>query len=100
MGIANKAVPLDQLDQAVTDFARDLAIIPVSAMQRQKRAINRAVEAMGFAVMSEFWLDYSCLGMLWKDEQTEEFNRQLEKNGLKAAIKWRDEYFNNLSKEE
>lgn len=98
MGIANKVVPKEELDQAVIDFAKDLAVIPVGAMQLQKKGINHAVEAMGFATISEFWLDYSCLGALWKDEQVEEFNRQMEKGGVKGAMKWRDEYFESLMK--
>lgn len=98
LGIANRCVPLEELDSAVKAFAKSLAMVPVPSMQLQKRGINRAVEAMGFALVMEQWLDYSSLGTLWKSEDIEEFNRQVAEKGVKAALKWRELYYENIIK--
>lgn len=96
IGIANKCVSLSELDSTVKSFAKELAMVPIPSMQLQKRAINRAVEAMGFAYVSEQWLDYSTLGTLWKSKDIEMFNKQVSENGIKSAIKWRNEYYESL----
>ncbi|MDY2985587.1 MAG: enoyl-CoA hydratase/isomerase family protein [Synergistes jonesii] len=98
IGIANKCVPLDELDSTVREFAKELAMVPFSSMTLQKRAINRAIDAMGFACQNEQWIDYSCLGVLWKTEEVEQFNKQVAEHGIKAAIKWRNDYFENMMK--
>lgn len=96
IGIANKCVPADQLEAAVLQMCKELAMVPVPSMQLQKRAINRAVEAMGFAVQSEQWLDYMCLGALWKSDEIENFNQKVEELGMKKALQWRSEYYDKL----
>lgn len=93
MGIANKCVPVEELDAAVKALAKELAIVPANAMALQKRTINRAVEAMGFAVYREQWLDTLCLGMCWKNEEVEAFNAKVKEVGTKNAIKWRNDKY-------
>lgn len=96
LGIANKCVPLEELDDAVTELAKELAMVPSSAMALQKRGINRAIENMGFAVYVEQWIDTLCLGSLWENEDVKMFNEKVAELGTKGAIKWRKEYFENL----
>jgi enoyl-CoA hydratase len=99
IGIANNCVPLEELETAVVNFAKELAKIPVPAMQLQKRSINRAIEAMGFAVYAEQWLDTLCLGSLWKSEDVEKFKEKVAEVGTKNAIKWRNEYFDKMMRD-
>lgn len=99
IGIANKSVAAEDLDETVKEFAKELATIPVPAMQLQKRAINRIVETMGLAVQAEQWLDMECIGSLWKSEEAEEFNQKLAEVGVKGALKWRNERFAKIMKE-
>lgn len=98
IGIANRCVPVEELDATVKAFAKELAVVPVPSMYLQKRAINRAIDAMGLSYENEQWLDYSSLGSLWKSDYIDMFNEQCSKNGMKAAIKWRNEYFENIMK--
>lgn len=99
IGIANKCVPEAELDNAVRELAKELALVPASAMALQKRGINRAVEAMGFALAREQWLDTLCLGMLWESEEVNLFNQKVKELGTKNAIKWRNEYYSKMEQD-
>lgn len=98
IGIANRCVPLEELDGAVREMAHQLAMVPVPSMYLQKRAINRAIDAMGLVFENEQWLDYSVLGSLWKSEDIEMFNKKVAELGVKGAVKWRNEYFESMMK--
>lgn len=96
IGIANYCVPLEELDSTVVSLAKELASVPVPSMVMQKRAINHAIENMGFAVMAEQWLDTLCMGVLWESEDIALFNKKVEELGTKGAIKWRNAYYEQL----
>jgi len=96
MGIANKCVPLEELDDAVKQLARELAMVPAPSLMLQKRGINRAIENMGFATYAEQWLDTLCLGALWESDDVRRFNEKVKELGTKNAIKWRNEYYEQL----
>ncbi len=113
IGIANQCVVCDpenkydaktqpelkhqELDEAVKAFAKQLAMVPRNAMALQKKSINRCIDAMGFAMMREEWLDTLCLGMCWENEEVNEFNAKLKELGsLKKAKQWREEKYSNI----
>lgn len=93
IGLVNYAVPPAELEKKVREIAKELAMIPVPAMQLQKRGINRAVEISGFTAAAEVWLDATCLGSLWTSPDITEFNRIVNEEGLKAALRWREKRF-------
>ena len=99
IGIANYCVPLEELDATVVKLAEELASVPVPSMVMQKRAINHAIENMGFAVMAEQWLDTLCMGVLWESEDIKLFNQKVEELGTKGAIKWRNAYYKQMARE-
>ncbi len=47
MGLANRAFPRDELDEAVLDKAERIAKIPSDLQQLNKRTVHRAMEIMG-----------------------------------------------------
>jgi enoyl-CoA hydratase len=47
LGMVNKVVPLDQLEEATMTMARKIAEMPAFALAMAKRAVNHAVDEMG-----------------------------------------------------
>jgi enoyl-CoA hydratase/carnithine racemase len=93
IGLVNYATPPEKLEEKVLAMAKELAVIPIPAMQLQKRGINRAIEISGFSAASEIWIDMTCLGSLWHSPEIDEFNQIVKEKGLKAALAWREERF-------
>ena len=46
-GFANRAFPLDELDESVLEVAERVAKVPIALQQMNKRALHRQMEAMG-----------------------------------------------------
>lgn len=90
-GVVNYVVPMEELDAKVKELARKLALIPTPALKLQKRCINRAVENMGFLYQTEQWLDILTLGILWKDEDVENFYKKVAEVGMKDATIWHEQ---------
>lgn len=97
IGLVNYATQEGELETKVQDLAKELAMIPLPAMQLQKRALSRAIEISGFTAAAQSWLDLSSLGTLWKSPEIEEFNRIVSEEGFKAALKWRESQLTNDS---
>ena len=86
-------------DNAVRELAKDWRWYRPRRWLCRSAAINRAVEAMGFALAREQWLDTLCLGMLWESEEVNLFNQKVKELGTKNAIKWRNEYYSKMEQD-
>jgi enoyl-CoA hydratase len=93
MGLVNRVVPGDRLEEETLALARKIAVLDPVAISLTKRSINRAWESAGFreALMANVDLDAVIESAEVPERQ--EFNRIRAEQGLKAAIAWRDARF-------
>jgi enoyl-CoA hydratase len=93
IGLVNRVVPRDRLEEEALALARSIAVLDPVAISLTKRSINRAWEAAGFRESLEANVDLDAKIESAEVPERQEFNRIREKQGLKAAIAWRDARF-------
>ena len=93
LGIVNRVVPGDQLDEAALGVANHLAAIDPNLVKETKRAINRAYEARNMldALEEALAIDLTIEGAGSPDKV--QFMEIARRDGLKAALAWRDARF-------
>ena len=93
IGLVNRVVPRDQLDDATLALAEEIAKNEPFVVQTTKRALNRAWDVAGFrsamAANTELDVMIETSNLPARDE----FRRITSEEGLKAAIAWRDARF-------
>ena len=93
MGLINKVVPEGEHLEAALQMARKIVVIDPFSMTTTKKAINRTYDIMG---MREALGDSHDMGVLIEAAvvpERQEFMAIARKDGLKAAIAWRDARF-------
>jgi enoyl-CoA hydratase len=93
MGLVNRVVPRDELDDRALELARSIAMLDPVGISLTKRAINRAWEAAGFREALMANVDIDAVIESAEVPERKRFNRIREEKGLKAAIEWRDARF-------
>jgi enoyl-CoA hydratase/carnithine racemase len=88
LGLVNRAVPADRLEAEVDALADRLARVSPDVMAPTKLMLNRAMEAAGFLVAVESGLDLQSFVNVSATSQ--EFDAIVRRDGLKAALAWRD----------
>jgi enoyl-CoA hydratase len=88
IGLVNRVVPADGLAVAVDELAEKLARVPPDVMAPTKLMLNRAMDAAGFAAAVEMGLDLQ--SFINMSETAREFDAIVRRDGLKAALAWRD----------
>jgi enoyl-CoA hydratase len=91
IGLVNRAVPLDRLEDEVEALADKLARVDPDVMAPTKLMLNRAMEAAGFMAAVEMGLDLQ--SFINMSEASREFDAIVRERGLKAALAWRDERY-------
>ncbi len=93
IGMINRIVPADDLDAAALQLARHIAAIDPALVKDTKRAINRALEAQGMleALEAALEIDLAIEGAGSPDKV--QFMDIARRDGLKAALAWRDARF-------
>ena len=93
MGLINRVVSAGEALGATIDMARQIAVMDEQAMVLSKTAINRAYEIMGMreALQAALDLDVQITSIDNPDRQA--FREISKREGLKAAIAWRDSRF-------
>jgi Enoyl-CoA hydratase/carnithine racemase len=93
IGLVNRVVARDQLDDATLALADEIAKNEPFVVQTSKRAANRAWDVAGFraamAANSELDVMIETANLPARDE----FRKITGEQGLKAAIIWRDEKY-------
>jgi len=93
IGLVNRVVPRDELDDATLALAQEIAKNEPFVVQTTKRALNRAWDVAGFrsamAANTELDVMIETSNLPARDE----FRRITSEEGLKAAIAWRDARF-------
>jgi enoyl-CoA hydratase len=93
IGLVNRVVPRDRLEDETMRLADGLAVVDPYAMQMTKRAINRGWEAAGFREALLGGVELGAMIETARVPEREEFERIAAERGLGEAIRWRDERF-------
>ncbi|HET9457354.1 MAG TPA: enoyl-CoA hydratase/isomerase family protein [Candidatus Limnocylindrales bacterium] len=88
IGLVNRVVAADRLAAEVDALADRLARVPPDVMAPTKLMLNRAMEAAGFAAAVEMGLDVQ--SFINMSETSRAFEEVVRRDGLKAALAWRD----------
>lgn len=91
LGIANKVVPADQLQEEAWKYAEKLAAVPPVSLEYNKRAINHAFESMGMKTAIDYGVE--TFTQLLMTEEASAFATTVMEKGLKAALAERDREF-------
>ncbi len=91
IGMVNKALPADELDGFVRDFARRVAMVPLDALTVHKHVVNRWFEVMGLRTGAAEGAEFDAI--YHETPAALEFSRIAREQGLKAALEWRDNPF-------
>jgi enoyl-CoA hydratase/carnithine racemase len=97
IGLVNRVVPADQLAAAVDALADRIARVPPDVMAPTKLMLNRAMEVAGFAEAVELGLDLQ--SFINMSETSRAFDEIVRRDGLKAALAWRDERYHERLRE-
>ncbi len=103
---ASEAVAPERLEERTEELARQIALTPTDLIMLTKRSINRQFEVMGLRTGIASSVDLLALSAFRdkglyasrkKDggEGGDEFLKRAERDGLKAALAWREETFGN-----
>ena len=93
IGMINRVVPEGQELDAALAMARDIAVMDRSAVALTKQAINRTYDIMGMreALAAALDIDVQIESMETPESRT--FDEIARRDGLKAALAWRDSRF-------
>jgi enoyl-CoA hydratase len=92
-GLVNRVVPAADLESAVDELVRKIAPTPLPVLRLTKLALLRAYEAMGLRTAVATNLDLSAILNSADTPEQREFDRIVAAQGLKAALRWRDERY-------
>jgi enoyl-CoA hydratase len=95
-GLVNRVVEPADLESAVDELVRKIAPTPLPILRLTKLALVRAYEAMGLRTAVASNLDLSAILNAAETPEQHEFDRIVAKDGLKAALRWRDSRYGDL----
>jgi len=93
IGLVNRVVPRDALDEATMALANEIAKNEPFVVQSTKRAINRVWDVSGFRAAMAANVELDVMIETTNLPARDEFRRITAEQGLKAAIAWRDAKF-------
>jgi enoyl-CoA hydratase len=93
IGMINRIVPAQELDDAALRLARHIAAVDPGLVKDTKRAINRALEAQGMLEALEAALEIDLAIEDAGSPDKVQFMDIARRDGLKAALAWRDARF-------
>jgi enoyl-CoA hydratase len=90
LGLVNRVVPRDRLDEETLALAEEIAKNEPFVIQATKRAVNRVWDVAGFRSAMEANTEIDVTIESANLPARDEFRRITQEQGLKAAIAWRD----------
>ncbi len=93
LGMINRVVPLDELQEKTLRFAKRLALIAPEALEFTKLSINRGADTAGFTSAMQAGLDVVAPLYAAKTDVGVQFTEIRQRDGLRAALKWRRDQF-------
>ncbi|HVC75925.1 MAG TPA: enoyl-CoA hydratase/isomerase family protein [Candidatus Micrarchaeaceae archaeon] len=95
-GLVNRVVEPADLEAAVEELVIKIAPTPLPILRLTKLALVRAYEAMGLRSAVASNLDLSAILNAAETPEQHEFDGIVAKDGLKAALRWRDSRYGQL----
>jgi len=103
---ASEHVPADRLEDRTEELAQQIALTPTDLIMMTKRSINRQFEIMGFRTGIAASVDLLAVASFREQglyarrsdqggSGGDEFMERSHRDGLKSALKWREETFGN-----
>jgi enoyl-CoA hydratase len=90
-GWANRAFPVDALEEGVLEIARQIAAIPPELVQMNKRLVHRQMDAMGMRAGIRAGTELCALGT--HTQAMRDFVSNIQQKGLTDALTERDAPF-------
>jgi enoyl-CoA hydratase len=87
-GLANSAVPVDQLEAATLRLAERICGVPRSHLAMHKLVVNQAMLTMGLEQSQMLATVFD--GVARHNPEGLWFRRQAQVDGFKSAVEWRD----------
>jgi enoyl-CoA hydratase len=91
IGMVNRAMPADRLDEETMAFCRRVAQLPLDALSVHKQVTNRWFEIAGLKTAAAEGAEFDAI--YHETQAAKEFNRIAQEQGLKSALAWRDDPF-------
>ncbi len=93
IGMVNHVFPDAQLERETWRYAKRVAAISLEGLQATKAAINRGAEIAGLRQAVAYGIEIGALLDASDTEANRQFNEIRERDGLTAAIRWRERQF-------
>ena len=93
LGLLNKVVPAGEHESAALSLARTIAVMDPDSVRLTKLAINRTLDIMGMREALAMALDIDVQIESMETPERRTFNDINRREGLKAAIAWRESRF-------
>ena len=90
IGFANRAYPLEELEESVLALAERIAKVPVDLQQLNKRSVHRALEVMGMRTAVRAGTEIQAMG--FHQRSSKDYFKQFMQ-GVTQALDQRDEKF-------
>jgi enoyl-CoA hydratase len=91
IGMINRAVPADKLEEEVNKLAAKIAEMPLALIKLHKATVNRSFEMMGMRNAVNYALELHAFGHITDTRDT--FDTMVKEKGLKTALEARDKPF-------
>lgn len=99
IGLVNRVVSANELDDAVAALTAKVAPTPTAVLRLTKLALLRAYESAGLPEAVAANLDISAILNAADTPAQREFDAIAARDGLKAALEWRDSRYGKLARE-
>jgi enoyl-CoA hydratase len=93
IGLVMDSVPAAELDAKVDELARRVALVDAELLSAHKRVVNLALELAGARTMQRLSAEMDARAHLSRGPRRTQFRADMAEQGLKAALKNRDEPF-------
>ena len=92
-GMINRVFPDEALEEETMKYARRCAAISLEGLKTTKAAINRGAEIAGLRQAIEYGIETGAMLDATPTETYRKFEEVRKKDGLSAAIRWRESQF-------
>jgi enoyl-CoA hydratase len=93
IGLVMEAVPTAELEAAVSELARRVALVDAELLAAHKRVVNLSLELSGARTMQRLAAEMDARAHLSRGPRRTQFRADMADHGLKTALKHRDEAF-------
>jgi enoyl-CoA hydratase/carnithine racemase len=93
IGMVNRVFPDDKLEEETFRYARRAAVISPEGLKTTKAAINRGAEIAGLRAALDYGIETGAALDATETETYKTFKEITAKEGLTAAIRWRESQF-------